>query len=93
MPFVIIAFDAKEATLRLRIARRRAGGLDASDADLAVLAHQIATREPLTAAESPCAVAYDAEAPLAAVRTSPIWASLMARLDGRKGKGAPPGPQ
>ena len=43
VPFVIVAFEAEEATLRERIARRRDEGFDASDADLAVLAHQIAT--------------------------------------------------
>jgi hypothetical protein len=38
----------ERATLRERIVRRKADGGDASDADLAVLAHQIAAREPLS---------------------------------------------
>ena len=83
VPFVIVAFEAKEATLRERITRRRNDGVDASDADLAVLAHQIATREPLTVAESTYAVTYDAEAPLEAAWTPSAWAPVAARLAGR----------
>jgi len=83
VPFVILVFEAKEATLRERITRRRGEGVDASDADLAVLAHQIATREPLTTAERTYAVTYDAEAPLEAARTPTAWASLAARLAAR----------
>ena len=63
---------------------RRDEGVDASDADLAVLAHQIATREPLTAAERAYAVAYDAEAPLEAARAPSAWAPLAARLAARR---------
>ena len=83
VPFAIVAFDAKEATLRERIVRRRAEGSDASDADLAVLAHQLSTCEPLTAAERACAVPYDAEASLEAARAPSAWALLADRLGGR----------
>ena len=89
VPFVIVALEAKEATLRERIARRRADGVDASDADLAVLAHQIATREPLTVAERAYAVTYDAEAPLEAAWTPSAWAGIAARLAGRPGSSFP----
>lgn len=82
IPFVILAFEANEATLRQRITQRRAGGGDASDADLAVLAHQIATREPLTSDEKVCAIGYDAEAPLEAARAPAAWAELASRLAG-----------
>ena len=83
VPFVIVAFEAEDGTLRERITRRRGEGFDASDADLAVLAHQIATREPLTTAERTYAVTYDAEAPLEAARTPTAWAPLAARLAAR----------
>ena len=76
VPFAILAFEAKEATLRARIVRRQAGGSDASDADLAVLARQKATAESLTAAERAFAVAYDAEAPLEAARLPSAWSGL-----------------
>ena len=78
--FVILAFEAKEATLRERVAQRQAGGGDASDADLAVLAHQIATWEPLRAEESVCTVTYDAEAPLEAARAPAAWTEVARRL-------------
>jgi aminoglycoside phosphotransferase family enzyme/predicted kinase len=80
VPFVILAFEAKEATLRQRVAARHARGTDASDADLAVLAHQIATSEPLAADERSCAVSYDAEAPLDTARAPGAWAELTDRL-------------
>jgi aminoglycoside phosphotransferase family enzyme/predicted kinase len=56
VPFQILSLEADEATLRQRIAQRSARGTDASDADLAVLAHQIATREALTPDERRCAI-------------------------------------
>jgi aminoglycoside phosphotransferase family enzyme/predicted kinase len=84
VPFVILAFEAREATLRQRIAARHAQASDASDADLAVLAHQIVTREPLGASEQARAVLYDAEAPLEAARTPAAWRDLMSLLAARR---------
>jgi hypothetical protein len=82
IPFVIFAFAAKEATLRERVARRHLEGRDASDADLAVLAHQIAAREPLAEDELPFVVNCDAEALLAAARAPEAWSAVRARLEG-----------
>jgi predicted kinase len=76
VPFAIVAFEAKEATLRARIVERQAGGRDASDADLAVLARQKAGAEPLTVDERAFAVTYDAEAPLEAARAPSAWSGL-----------------
>ncbi|MEO8677048.1 MAG: AAA family ATPase, partial [Casimicrobiaceae bacterium] len=81
VPFVILDFEAKEATLRQRIVRRQEGGGDASDADLAVLEHQIATHEPLAADEKAFAVVYDAEVPLGAASASAAWTVVRARLE------------
>jgi aminoglycoside phosphotransferase family enzyme/gluconate kinase len=50
-PFLILAFEATEATLRERVAARTLAGVDASEAGLTVLEHQRASAEPLTAAE------------------------------------------
>jgi aminoglycoside phosphotransferase family enzyme/predicted kinase len=80
VPFVILAFEAEEATLRERIAARVARGSDASDADLAVLTHQIATREPLGVDERAYAVVYDAEKPVEAARAPSAWVELADRL-------------
>lgn len=82
-PFVIFAFAAREATLRERVARRHLEGRDASDADLAVLAHQIAAREPLAEDELPFVVNCDAETPLDTVRAPEAWSTVRARLEGK----------
>ncbi len=49
--FAIVDCQADVETLRQRITNRLVGNADASDADLQVLEHQLATREPLTDAE------------------------------------------
>ena len=71
--FAILDCVAPEAELRRRIAARDATGRDASEATAAVLDHQLATREPLDAAERAAALHVDTTAPLDA-------AALAARL-------------
>jgi aminoglycoside phosphotransferase family enzyme/predicted kinase len=51
LAFRILDFPVPVATLRERIARRARAGTDASEADLAVLQHQLETAEPLGADE------------------------------------------
>jgi hypothetical protein len=68
VPFTILACRAHEETLRRRVAQRRVQANDASEADLAVLHGQLATREPLTAAEQSCALTIDTDAPQALER-------------------------
>ncbi len=58
-PFDILALDAPRAVLCERVASRYAAGDDASEADLDVLRHQLASREPLSAAERERAVFID----------------------------------
>ncbi len=55
-PFIILDVEAPAPVLRARIRERAASGRDASDADLAVLDHQIATHEPLAPEERPYAL-------------------------------------
>lgn len=50
-PFRILDFPVPVATLRERIIQRARAGNDASEADLAVLQHQLDTQEPLDADE------------------------------------------
>ncbi len=50
-PFLIMSVTAPKTILRERIRRRRAAGSDPSEADVAVLEHQLATMEPLAADE------------------------------------------
>lgn len=59
VPFAIVDVTAPEAMLRTRIAARLDAGADASEADQAVLTHQIAQREALTGDESSAALNID----------------------------------
>ncbi len=63
VPFAILDLAAPEALLRARLGERAAAGRDASEADQAVLAHQLATAEPLTVEERALAVACDTSTP------------------------------
>jgi uncharacterized protein len=51
VPFAIAVCEAPETVLRERVATRQRAARDASEADLAVLANQLASREPLSSAE------------------------------------------
>jgi uncharacterized protein len=82
VPFVIVDFAASEATLRERIARRAAAGTDASDADLAVLEHQLRIQDPLAPGEQSDVAAYDAEAPLGRAKEPAVWRSVRERIEG-----------
>jgi aminoglycoside phosphotransferase family enzyme/predicted kinase len=53
IPHAIVACSAEYAVLAARIVERKRTHQDASDADLAVLRHQLDTFQPLTIAESP----------------------------------------
>ncbi len=57
VPFIILDCRATEAALRERVAARSREGLDASEANLAVLEHQIAAVEPLAPGEQTHALA------------------------------------
>jgi len=61
VPFAVLDFQAQETTLRQRIVARHEGGRDASEADLAVLEHQLASREPLAPDEQADVIAVDSE--------------------------------
>jgi aminoglycoside phosphotransferase family enzyme/predicted kinase len=76
VPFVILACEAPEAVLRERVAARTRRGDDASEASLAVLEHQIATREPLAPQEAARAITIETAQPLDRV----AWRALLARL-------------
>lgn len=82
LPFFIVDIRASEATLRARLAQRARGGGDPSDAGPEVLDHQLALREPLSAAEAPHLLVLDSEAGLDpdAVRRAcaPVMAALAA---------------
>lgn len=80
LPFAIIDFNAAPATLAQRINARRSRGLDASDADLAVLHHQLAHAEPLQQDELDAVFSCNAELDNQAAYPLQTWAPLLARL-------------
>ena len=80
IPFVIIAFAASEATLRRRLAQRSREGTGASDADVAVLEHQLRTQDPLAPDEQGFVVVFDAEAPMQHANDPSTWHPVLARL-------------
>lgn len=80
VPFSIVDFTVREEILRERIAARLEQGQDASDADLAVLEHQLATHEPLQAGELAFVFAYDASRPADDAQRPQSWTPLLQRL-------------
>lgn len=80
VPFSIVDFTVREEILRERIAARLEQGQDASDADLAVLEHQLATHEPLQAEELAFVFACDASRPAEDAQRSQAWIPLLQRL-------------
>jgi uncharacterized protein len=59
VPFIILESHAPQSELRARIVKRAELDRDPSDADLAVLEHQLATREALTPEEQQSTIRYD----------------------------------
>lgn len=59
--FAILSCTASQAELERRIRARARGGRDASEADLAVLAHQLRTADPLSPAERRQTITVDTE--------------------------------
>jgi hypothetical protein len=86
VPFVLVALDASEAELRTRIDARRQAGGDPSEADAAVLAHQIATCDPLAPDEVPDVVAYHARFPAPGGPAAAVVRAVTARLAGVNGE-------
>jgi hypothetical protein len=76
VPFTILDFHAPLEVLRERITQRLARADDASEADLAVLEHQLAAREPLTPAEMEASFPVDATSP----ESHDLWRPLIDRL-------------
>lgn len=65
VPFVILDCDAPPEVLRERILQRRREAGNVSDADLAVLEGQLASREPLSDGERASSIAVRPDRPLA----------------------------
>ena len=61
VPWCIISCRADDATLRRRIVAREQSGGDASEADLAILDHQLRSSDPLSPAELAAAIVFDSD--------------------------------
>jgi aminoglycoside phosphotransferase family enzyme/predicted kinase len=81
VPFLILDVQAATATLEARIGARAQRLRDASDADLSVLRHQLATQEPLTNAEAVHVLTVYHETALA----RPALAALAERIGAAAG--------
>jgi predicted kinase len=89
-PFLILNFHAPQEILRARVTQRLARADDASEADLAVLEHQLADREPLTPAEMAAAFAVDATVPVSNDTWRPVIDRFRRSAAGKTPR--PPGP-
>jgi aminoglycoside phosphotransferase family enzyme/predicted kinase len=78
--FAIIDFQVDTSLLRSRIAERARRGGDASDADLAVLDHQLRIGDPLRDNERLHAFAFDASRPVERAADAQTWAPLWQLL-------------
>lgn len=77
VPFAVASLQGPETVLRARILRRSGEGTDASDADLAVLAHQLATQNPIAEDERAGAITLDAALPPEALAATAGWRALL----------------
>ncbi len=86
LPFVVLDVCASEACMRARLIRRAQAGADPSDADVAVLAQQLRSQEPLAADEAAQVAAIDGELPAAVLQATlagTLDAALAAQAPGR----------
>jgi len=91
IPFVIIDMAADATILRERITRRMESGLDASEANLAVLTHQLATAEAIASDERPFTVGCDAASPLEHAFDHTAWRDRLAAATGLSAEEFPAG--
>jgi aminoglycoside phosphotransferase family enzyme/predicted kinase len=82
--FTIVDMRASVETLRRRVAARTIAGGDPSDADVAVLEHQLASAEPLAQDELASVLAVDADLPVASTVGSRAWCEWVAKLGHRR---------
>jgi hypothetical protein len=81
VPFAILDCIASDRTLRDRIRARLAGQLDASEADLDVLDHQIGARDELDPAELARTIRVDTEQPFSGEKLAGRIRSRLASSD------------
>jgi uncharacterized protein len=80
VPFAIIDFVAPQDALRTRVRERQETRLDASEADVTVLEHQLANVEALSSDERNVTMTYDAGTPLEHAQRRESWQPVLDRL-------------
>lgn len=80
VPFVIVDFVTAQDTLRERIHERQTRRDDASEADIAVLEHQLKTQEPLQQDELVLTQSYLSDRSAAQHEAAAPWASTLRRI-------------
>jgi hypothetical protein len=78
--FTIVDFVAVTRTLRDRVTQRLRDPREASDADLAVLEHQVQTQEQLAPDELDHTFVYEPQRPLGEARLPESWRGALDRL-------------
>ena len=73
VPFNVFDCQAELPLLRHRLVQRQVGGLDASEADVAVLERLTAVEEPLDAAEQAVAIVIDSAQPVSPATLTRRW--------------------
>jgi hypothetical protein len=76
VPFAILYCHARPEALRHRVEQRQRQGRDASEADVAVLEHQLETHEPLGEAERREAIVVDTGQPLDVAGIVARWTAV-----------------
>jgi predicted kinase len=77
VPFSIASLQAAETVLQTRILHRSDEGTDASDADLAVLSHELAAQDTIAEDERAGVITLDAALPLEALAATAEWRALL----------------
>jgi aminoglycoside phosphotransferase family enzyme/predicted kinase len=73
----LLDFHASDACMAARVDARARAHNDLSDADVAVLAMQRASADPLTADETRLAVTFDTEVPRSFIEAAEYWGSIL----------------
>ena len=86
VPFVIVAFEASDATLRERIAQRAAAASPTHPTPISRCSRTSSRRASRSRPrEQAFVVAYDAEAPLEAARAPGAWEAVRRRMQSTEG--------
>jgi aminoglycoside phosphotransferase family enzyme/predicted kinase len=82
VPFVILDCRAPDEVLHRRLSAREGQERDASEANLSVLEHQLATREPLAPDETSITISIDTDSEPLEAAASRIWIGIEGRCRG-----------